>query len=108
MKRWEDITAGELIALLEDGRVKPEQIIDVREAEEWTYYHLEGTRHVPMSQFQSMLSTLSKEEALYILCAHGVRSVAVCNYMQENGYSAHLNIAGGIAEVAAIQGFQYD
>ncbi|WP_127530789.1 rhodanese-like domain-containing protein [Paenibacillus kobensis] len=108
MKQWEDIDAEELLRLLANGLVKADQIIDVRELQEWDYYHLEGSRHLPMSVFPDLMASLSQEDTLYIMCAHGVRSQAVCRYMQENGYEALLNVEGGIAAVAARQGFQYD
>jgi len=108
VNQWKDIEAEALLRLMADGRVKAEQIIDVREHHEWEYYHMEGARHIPMSVFPDRMAALGKEETLYILCAHGVRSQAVCRYMQDNGYEALLNVEGGIAAVAACQGFQYD
>ncbi|GFN30609.1 rhodanese-like domain-containing protein [Paenibacillus xylaniclasticus] len=108
MKLWENVGAEELLRLLAEGRLKAEQIVDVRELHEWEYYHLEGTRHMPMSVFPELMEGLGRNETLYIMCAHGVRSQAVCRYMQDNGYESLLNVEGGIAAVAACQGFQYD
>lgn len=108
MNQWGNIDPNELLQLLADGSITPEQIIDVREHHEWDYYRLEGTKHIPMSIFPEQLASISKAEPLYILCAHGVRSVAVCRYMQENGYDTLHNIVGGIAAVAELKGFQYD
>ncbi|PWW05584.1 rhodanese-related sulfurtransferase [Paenibacillus cellulosilyticus] len=108
MNQWENIDAHALLKLLADGSLKPDQIIDVREHHEWDYYRLDGTTHIPMSIFPDQLASLAKSEPWYILCAHGVRSVAVCRYMQENGYDTLHNIVGGIAAVAELKGFQYD
>jgi rhodanese-related sulfurtransferase len=108
VNQWENIDAHGLLKLLSDGTLKPEQIIDVREYHEWDYYRLDGTMHIPMSIFPEQLASLAKTEQWYILCAHGVRSAAVCRYMHDNGYNALHNIVGGIAAVAEVKGFQYD
>lgn len=108
MNQWENIDADMLLERLANGSIKPEQIIDVREHHEWDYYRLEGTTHIPMSIFPEQLASIAQDESWYILCGHGVRSVAVCRYMQENGYDTLHNIVGGIAAVAELKGFQYD
>ncbi|CAM4225198.1 rhodanese-like domain-containing protein [Paenibacillus tarimensis] len=105
---WEDISPVELFKRLEEGRVDTASIIDVREQEEWDYYHLPGTKHIPMSTIQESLQSLPKEREWYILCAHGVRSIHVCSYMSRQGYSRLRNITGGIAAAALLNGFQYD
>lgn len=108
MKQWDDISSDALVRLLAENQVTTGQIIDVREVHEWNYYHLDGSMHVPMSVLPDRLDSLPKGERLYIMCAHGVRSVAVCNYMNDNGYDNLRNVAGGIAAVAELRGFQYD
>jgi hypothetical protein len=49
-----------------------------------------------------------KEQPFYIICAHGVRSFAVANYLVEQGFIDVTNVAGGMAAVAELRGFQYD
>ncbi|WP_245948303.1 rhodanese-like domain-containing protein [Paenibacillus sambharensis] len=105
---WQDISPEELFKQLEEGRVEPASIIDVREQEEWDYYHLPGTRHIAMSVIHESLDDLSKDKEWYVLCAHGVRSMHVCSYMAGQGYSRLRNITGGIAAAALLNGFQYD
>ncbi|MFC4777527.1 rhodanese-like domain-containing protein [Paenibacillus sp. GCM10023252] len=108
MSEWRNIEANELLAMLKDEQLKPAQIIDVRELFEWEYYHIEGSTHIPMNELPARLSELTDEQPLYIICAHGVRSAAVCRYLEEQGCSRLHNVAGGMAAAAFIQGFQYD
>lgn len=108
METWQDISPKQLLEGLESGQIDPKQIIDVREEDERDYYHLPGTVHMPMQSIPERMEQLDPNSTWYMLCAHGVRSVYACRYMQEKGYGALRNVAGGIAAVASLQGFQYD
>ncbi|MFS1512312.1 rhodanese-like domain-containing protein [Chengkuizengella sp. SCS-71B] len=83
-------------------------IIDVREKVEWDYYHLENSLLYPMNTISEHLSELPKDKTLYILCAHGIRSQHVCQYLIHNGFDKVKNVNGGISAVSLLQGFQYD
>jgi rhodanese-related sulfurtransferase len=108
MKKWQDVTPKKMLEWVENGESEPKQIIDVRELFEWEYYHLEGSTLIPMNEIPSRMSELDDTRPIYIVCAHGVRSVAVCNYLEEQGYSNLRNVSGGMAAIASIKGFQYD
>ncbi|WP_020616716.1 rhodanese-like domain-containing protein [Paenibacillus daejeonensis] len=108
MSNWDTMDAAALKEQLSSGKLTAEQIIDVREPAEWEYYHIDGSRHVPMNTIPGRLDELDAEQPLYIVCAHGVRSEKVCRYLAEQGYDKLTNIAGGMAAVSALEGFQYD
>lgn len=108
MTKWQDVTPQFLLELLGNGQVEASQIIDVREEFEWEFYHLETSKLIPMNTVPVRLNELDDTLPIYIICAHGVRSVAVCNYLEEKGYSSLHNVTGGMAAIASLQGFQYD
>jgi rhodanese-related sulfurtransferase len=83
-------------------------VIDVREDWEWDYYHLEETEWMPMKTIPTRIHELPKEDPIYVICAHGIRSAAVCDYLQRAGFVNAINVSGGMAAVSAIKGFQYD
>ncbi|MDP5273767.1 rhodanese-like domain-containing protein [Chengkuizengella axinellae] len=83
-------------------------IVDVREKMEWDYYHLDDAILHPMNTIPEKLTELPKDRTLYILCAHGIRSQHVCNFLINNGFDNVKNVSGGISAVAMLQGFQYD
>jgi rhodanese-related sulfurtransferase len=84
-------------------------VIDVREMHEWDYYHLEHSTLMPMKQIPQRLADLPLDRDLYIICAHGVRSAVVTDYLiQQQQYSRVYNVAGGMAVVAELLGFEYD
>jgi rhodanese-related sulfurtransferase len=108
MNNWQDVTPQYLLDLLENGQIERNQIIDVREEFEWDFYHLEASVLIPMNTVPARLSEIDDSKPIYIVCAHGVRSVAVCNYLEEQGYSSLRNVTGGMAAIALLNGFQYD
>ncbi|MNH40150.1 thiosulfate sulfurtransferase [compost metagenome] len=61
-----------------------------------------------MSSLPQRLGELDETGPLYIVCAHGVRSEAVCRYLEEQGYSDLHNVTGGMSAIALLRGFQYD
>lgn len=108
MTHWHDITAEQLLALLDNGGADRTQIIDVREPYEWDYYHLDQSTLIPMNDIPVRLPDISRDKPLYIVCAHGVRSEAVCRFLREQGYNGLHNVTGGMAAIASIRNFQYD
>lgn len=98
----------EFLELLETGKLRDDQVIDVREPMEWNYYHLEGTTLLPMNSIPDSIDKLPQDDPVYIVCAHGVRSAAVCNYLQRLGFDHVVNVEGGMAAVSGYRGFQYD
>lgn len=108
MAQWQDVSPQVLLALMSEHQLAKEQIIDVREQQEWEYYHLEASIHIPMNTIPHRLGDIEDDKPLYIVCAHGVRSEAVCHYLEEQGYSSLHNVTGGMAAIASLQGFQYD
>jgi rhodanese-related sulfurtransferase len=93
---------------LQSGEISANQVIDVREAEEWNYYHLEQTIHIPMNTIPEKMGNYDKAETLFVICAHGVRSAAVCSYLTKHNFINVINVEGGMAAIAELRGFRYD
>jgi len=94
------ISAGEFAEKYKAGVLKPEQVIDVREPYEWEMYHLEDSTLIPMNTIPEQLERLPKDQPLYIVCGHGVRSLHVTNFLLQQGFDQVINVEGGMAEVA--------
>jgi rhodanese-related sulfurtransferase len=93
---------------LDKQSLKDSLIIDVRESHEWEYYHLEEAKLIPMQQIPHRMGELPDDRDIYLVCAHGVRSYRVAEYLLENGIDRVINVDGGMAAVAMLRGFQYD
>ena len=82
------ITVGELAAL------PSATIIDVREADEFRQIRVIGAVSIPMSQFLDRIGELPADDTLYVICAAGVRSASVVEYLNGRDYRA-VNVDGG-------------
>ena len=72
-------------------------IIDVRTDEEYNSGHVPNARHIPLNVLQSQLSTLSQDlnQAIYFICASGVRSAKAAQMAHAHGYTKAINIKDG-------------
>ncbi|CAM4103405.1 rhodanese-like domain-containing protein [Staphylococcus schweitzeri] len=87
------ITIDELKSkLLESNPVK---IVDVRTDEETAMGYIPNAKLVPMDTIPDNLNIFNKNETYYIVCAGGVRSAKVVEYLEANGIEA-VNVEGGM------------
>lgn len=89
-----EIDAGKLIALAKEGG-EP-LILDCRESWERKQARIPGSLHIPMNETPSRLAELPHEQEIYVICAHGSRSVGVSGYLLQHGFRA-INLRGGMA-----------
>ena len=82
------ITVAELAALPDAA------IIDVREPDEFRQVRAVGAVSIPMSEFIERIGELPAHETLYVICASGVRSASVVEYLEGRDYRA-VNVEGG-------------
>ncbi|TDF99312.1 rhodanese-like domain-containing protein [Paenibacillus piri] len=108
MDDFDMISPQQFTAKLQKGELGQAMIIDVREKQEWDYYHLDEAVLIPMNTVPAQLDKVPADCKLYVICAHGVRSAHVCYYLREQGYEDVVNVEGGMAAVAMLRGFQYD
>lgn len=87
------MTVADLAARAQQGTAA---IVDVRELDEWNSEHIEGSVHIPMSQFMERESELPDADEVHIMCHSGGRSSRVTQYLEQKGIDA-VNVEGGIA-----------
>jgi rhodanese-related sulfurtransferase len=74
-------------------------LIDVREPNEFAMARIDGSELIPMRQVPGELQALegrADEAPLIVFCHHGVRSLNVVNWLQNQGVEACQSMAGGI------------
>ncbi len=70
-------------------------ILDVREPDEWTAGHVEGSLHVPMGVVPHRLPDLPWDRRIVVVCRSGGRSARVTGYLRQHGYDV-VNLKGGL------------
>lgn len=83
-------------------------VLDVRQPWEVEKVSLKGAINIPLEEVASRQDNLPKDQPIYVLCHHGVRSLKVALWLQQEGYEAY-SVRGGIdawaREVDASVGF---
>ncbi len=91
----------DLSAWLEAARAHGEPVVlDVREPHELQLASVAENGFqlltIPMGVIPPRLSELNPEQPIACLCHHGARSQRVALFLEHNGFSQLVNIAGGI------------
>ena len=74
-----------------DGAV----ILDVREDFEFEAGHIEGAKHLPMSQFTERYEEIPYDEDVYVVCRSGGRALRAVAWMNLNGFDG-IVVEGGM------------
>jgi adenylyltransferase/sulfurtransferase len=90
------ITATDLKKKLDSG--EEFILLDVREQHEYEIARIPGSTLIPLSAFQQRFGELDghKDKEIVIHCKMGGRSMQACQFLQSQGYSKVVNVAGGI------------
>jgi len=83
---------------------KAETILDVRKPAEWENGHLDAARHTPLSDLNSYLKELPKEQPFYVHCQSGYRSMIASSILKARGYHNFKDVRGGWKAIKEISG----
>ena len=72
-------------------------LVDVREAEEFAYEHIEGSVNCPLSSIDTGCVTLPKNSPLYVFCQSGVRSALAAERLRLRGHADLRVVEGGLS-----------
>lgn len=70
-------------------------VFDVRKDGEYSSEHVIDANHTPLSSLNDYLAELPKEDAFYVHCAGGYRSVIAASILKSRGIHNLIDIAGG-------------
>lgn len=91
-----EVSVQEARELLQSAQ--PPRLVDVREADEFTFCKIDGGEFLPLSAFvRDFAGKLpDKSEAILLYCHHGMRSLRAAEYLSGQGYTNAKSVAGGI------------
>ena len=85
-----------LAAWLADPARKKPLLLDVREPWEFERCHIEGSQLLPMGEIASRAGELDSAKEVVVICHHGGRSMQVAMFLEKQGFSEVINLAGGV------------
>jgi len=73
------------------------QVIDVREPDEYQIAHIDGVPLFPMSTLAKRFTELDPNQALYVHCKSGIRSLNAIKFLKQQGFKYAKSVKGGIS-----------
>jgi rhodanese-related sulfurtransferase/TusA-related sulfurtransferase len=73
-------------------------VLDVREAAEYAFGHIEGAKSIPMGELVSRFAELDKEQEIFVICRTGKRSDLAAQLLANNGFTKVYNVLPGMNE----------
>ena len=90
-----DFSPSDLKNYLDAATEKP-LILDVREPWEYEKASLDNSLLVPMRELPTFVKELQPERSVIDVCHHGIRSRAVCRYLEDQNFTNVINLFGGL------------
>lgn len=78
-------------------------IIDVRKPSEYQISHWENADNIPLAQLNEHTAELAGQDAFFLHCAGGYRSVIALSILKARGIHQGQNIAGGFDEMLKVE-----
>ena len=92
---YRDVSPADALALYE--RTPDLFVLDVRTPAEFASGHIPNAHLIPVDELEDRLAELpSKHTTILVQCAVGGRSTAACETLAQRGYTALLNLVGGM------------
>ncbi|NDP49492.1 MAG: sulfurtransferase [Sulfuriferula multivorans] len=92
----QNLTATELAAWLADPTREQPLLLDVREPWEFQTCHITGALPMPMHTIPGKFSELIAAQSIVCICHHGVRSLQVALFLEQQGFTHVVNLTGGV------------
>lgn len=77
-------------------------ILDVRSNMERSRGHIEGSKHIPLSQLRDRLDELPEDKTIVPYCSIGLRSYIASRILIQNGYDVR-NLSGGFGIYSSVK-----
>src|SRR5216110_1264512 len=92
----DEVTVQEMKRALDDPKLGI-RVIDVREPDEYQIAHVVGVPLFPLSTLQQRFTELDPNQALYVHCKCGVRSLKAIDFLKQQGFKYAKSVKGGIS-----------
>jgi adenylyltransferase/sulfurtransferase len=96
----DEVTVQDMKKALDDPALGI-RVIDVREPDEHQIAHIKGVPLLPLSQLAARFGELDPDQAYYIHCKAGGRSMKALQFLREKGFKNLKSVKGGILSWSA-------
>lgn len=72
------------------------RLVDVREPDEWSDGHIDGSQLVPLSELPTQSRGWSREQPVIVLCRSGQRSARAATELEAAGFAHVASLRGGV------------
>ena len=90
------ITVSELKSLIDNRHRQPVNLIDVRERNEYTFCHIDGSKLIPLGDLPGRIGELDANSEYVVYCHTGQRSAWAVEYLKKCGVKKVRHLQGGI------------
>jgi rhodanese-related sulfurtransferase len=73
-------------------------ILDVRQPDEWSQYHIEGAMLIPLGELASRVNELPRDQEIVVVCHSGNRSAKGRDILLNAGFIRVTSMAGGLIQ----------
>jgi len=73
------------------------KVIDVREPDEYQIAHIDWVPLIPLNTLPQRFTELDPNQAIYIHCKSGIRSLKAVQFLKEQGFKYAKSVKGGIS-----------
>ncbi|HZO85895.1 MAG TPA: molybdopterin-synthase adenylyltransferase MoeB [Verrucomicrobiae bacterium] len=91
----DEVTVQDMKKALDDPKLNI-KVIDVREPDEYQIAHVEGVPLIPLGTLPQRFTDLDPNQALYVHCKSGMRSLKAVQFLKEQGFKYAKSVKGGI------------
>jgi len=71
-------------------------ILDVREPDEWTDFHVPGSTLIPLGSLASRVNEVPRDKEIVVVCRSGNRSTSGRDILKKAGFAQVTSLAGGL------------
>src|SRR5690349_12140517 len=96
----DEVTVQDLKKALENPSLGI-HVLDVREPDEYRIAHIEGVPLLPLSQLGERFRELNPDQAYYLHCKMGGRSMRALEFLRQQGFKNLKSVKGGITAWSA-------
>ncbi len=89
-----EVTVAQAAAMRDAGAF----VLDVREPDEWTVYHIPDATLIPLGELSARINEVPRDQDVVVVCRSGNRSASGRDLLLDAGFTRVTSLAGGVSQ----------